>query len=68
MNIIEEYLKNNINTEILLGGENSELYFEVINIIRNFTIQELEKHIEHPSKPGYRRHDILDKIKQYKKL
>ncbi len=24
----------------------------------------LKEHIEHPKKPGYKRHDILDKIKE----
>jgi hypothetical protein len=31
-------------------------------------IELLETCIEHPTKPGYKRHDILDKIKQLKKL
>jgi len=26
-------------------------------------IEILKEHIEHPNKPGYKRHDILDKIK-----
>lgn len=29
-------------------------------------IEVLELHIEHPTKPGYRRHDILDRIKSLK--
>lgn len=29
-------------------------------------IEILSQHIEHPTKPGYRRHDILDKIKNLK--
>lgn len=28
-----------------------------------FGINLLKRHIEHPNKPGYRRHDILEKIK-----
>ena len=31
-----------------------------------FAISQLEQHIVHPMKPGYRRHDILDKIKELK--
>lgn len=27
-----------------------------------FAIEQLKSHIEHPTKPGYRRHDILNKI------
>ena len=27
-------------------------------------IAELKEHIEHPNKPGYRRHDILNRIKE----
>lgn len=29
-------------------------------------IKELEKHIEHPTKPGYKRHDILKRIEELK--
>lgn len=29
-------------------------------------IEELEKHIEHPTKPGYKRQDILNRIKELK--
>ena len=31
-----------------------------------FAIHQLEQHIVHPMKPGYRRHDIMDKIKELK--
>ena len=31
-----------------------------------FAIQQLEQHIVHPMKPGYRRHDVMDKIKELK--
>lgn len=31
-----------------------------------FGIQLLEKHIEHPNKPGYRRSDVLNSIKELK--
>ncbi len=30
-------------------------------------IEVLEKHIEHPRKPGYKRHDVLDRIKVLEK-
>ena len=29
-------------------------------------IEVLELHIEHPTKPGYKRHDVLDRIKLLK--
>ena len=29
-----------------------------------FAIEQLKQHIEHPTKPGYKRHDILNKIKE----
>lgn len=32
-----------------------------------FGIQLLEKHVEHPNKPGYRRSDVLNTIKELKK-
>jgi hypothetical protein len=42
----------------------------IIDLMKKFAkqevITELEKHIVHPMKPGYRRHDILNKIKQLK--
>lgn len=45
-------------------------YAEVCSLIRRAKIEakieELEKHVEHPRKPGYRRHDIIDKIKELK--
>jgi len=45
-------------------------YVEVCSLIRRAKIEakieELKKHIEHPTKPGYRRHDIMDKIKELK--
>jgi hypothetical protein len=31
-----------------------------------FAIEQLEQHIVHPMKPGYRRHDIMAKIKELK--
>jgi hypothetical protein len=31
-----------------------------------FAIAQLEQHIVHPMKPGYRRHDVMDKIKELK--
>lgn len=31
-----------------------------------FAIHQLEQHIVHPMKPGYRRHDVMDKIKELK--
>jgi len=33
-----------------------------------YAIKILEQHIEHPNKPGYRRHDIMEKIKELKKM
>jgi len=32
-----------------------------------YTIKILESHIEHPTKPGYKRHDILLRIEELKK-
>lgn len=32
-----------------------------------YTIRVLKKHIEHPTKPGYQRHDIVDEIKSLTK-
>lgn len=28
----------------------------------------LKKYVEHPTKPGYKRHDILNKIKELEKI
>ena len=32
-----------------------------------FAIEQLKEHIEHPTKPGYKRHDVLAKIKELEK-
>lgn len=46
-------------------------YADVCKLIRLAKIQakieELEKHVEHPTKPGYRRKDIIKKIEDLKK-
>jgi hypothetical protein len=68
MNVIKEYIDKNYNIDCLLGGENSELYREVSKLVCDFAIEQLKQHIEHPTKPGYRRHDILNKIKQLEKI
>lgn len=34
------------------------------NYMRNCLIDELKKHIEHPTKPGYKRSDIINRIKE----
>ena len=68
MKVIKQFLDKNCNTYCLLGGEKSELYREVSKLICNFAIEQLKQHIEHPNKPGYKRHDILDKIKEIEKL
>ena len=68
MDVIKKYLNKNSNVDCLLGGEKSELYREVSKIICNFKFEQLKQHIEHPNKPGYRRHDILDKIKEFENL
>ena len=33
-----------------------------------WVIEELEKCVEHPSKPGYKRHDIIKRLKELKSL
>ena len=47
--------------ELLLTIENNNEK----NVIKG-QIEILQEHIEHPTKPGYRRHDILNKIKELK--
>lgn len=34
---------------------------------KHCVIEELKKHIVHPMKPGYRRHDIINRIKELEK-
>ena len=36
----------------------------VLEAMQLYAISILKEHIEHPNKPGYRRHDILERIKQ----
>lgn len=38
-----------------------------IKLEREQLIRELEKHIEHPNKPGYQRSDIVNRIKELRK-
>ena len=53
-----------ICTEIIFQNkENSSSFFEEEKSKIQFAIEQLKEHIEHPNKPGYRRHDILEKIK-----
>lgn len=40
---------------------------KVIEFAKLCVIEELEKHIEHPTKPGYKRQDIVKRIKELKK-
>jgi len=42
----------------------NEMYSYMADFAKQSAIEELKKHIEHPTKPGYKRHDILNKIKQ----
>jgi hypothetical protein len=38
----------------------------MIEFSRLKSIEELTKYIEHPSKPGYKRHDIVNRIEELK--
>jgi hypothetical protein len=38
-----------------------------LKAMKEFAISQLQQHIEHPTKPGYKRHDILEKIKELEK-
>jgi len=61
-NIISHHLRD-ITIIIYKSGANSK--YAQAKIIQA-QIDILNKHIEHPSKPGYKRHDILNKIKELK--
>jgi hypothetical protein len=39
----------------------------MIEFSRLKCIEELTKYIEHPSKPGYKRHDIVNRIEELKR-
>lgn len=39
---------------------------EFVDIMRKYTAMVLEQHIEHPTKPGYKRSDIVKRIKELK--
>ena len=70
----EKYRKNfiegNINiNDIFIAGATSnaakEYWYEQFEKQKlEFAIEHFKKHIEHPTKPGYKRNDILDKIKK----
>ena len=73
MKTAEELLANNIDglREVI---NDDDLFFFYKGVVCEFAkefgrlsaIDELEKHVVHPKKPGYRRHDILNKIKELK--
>lgn len=52
-------------TEIIFRDKEnaSSNFFEEEKSKIQFAIEQLKEHIEHPKRPGYRRHDILEKIK-----
>jgi len=55
------------NLDNFITDEDKILHSEVISFIRLKVVEELGKHIEHPTKPGYRRLDIVARIKELKK-
>ena len=42
----------------------TQMYSYMADFAKQCVIEELEKHIEHPTKPGYKRHDILNRLKE----
>ncbi len=56
------YYSENIKAKLgFIAGANSKY---VKQQILQAQIDVLKNHIEHPTKPGYKRHDILNKIKE----
>lgn len=55
-----EFLNKNFN------GPTKDVEKAMEDYARFKVIEELQKHIEHPMKPGYRRHDIINRIKELK--
>jgi ppGpp synthetase/RelA/SpoT-type nucleotidyltranferase len=49
--------------------DGNDVYYlwEVLEAMKQYAILQLKQHIEHPTKPGYKRHDILEKIKELEK-
>jgi hypothetical protein len=68
----EEYAKtitnlpqwNKHDANIFIAGHNSKATEAKI---LQAQIDVLKSHVEHPTKPGYKRYDILDKIKKLEK-
>jgi hypothetical protein len=59
LGMIEEYDEGGY-----LGIDENNLSKIMEEYARIVVINELKKCIEHPRKPGYKRHDILDRIKE----
>jgi len=57
---VEEFFEEELSGEPLIQDTVEEA-------LLLFGIQLLEKHIEHPNKPGYRRSDVLNSIKEMRK-
>lgn len=53
--------------EMEMSGEYDDYSSMAREFVRLHLINELEKHIEHPTKPGYKRQDILERIEFLKK-
>ena len=58
----------NIDTQDKQGVINGNFWIAIQKEMKEYAklcvIAELKDHIEHPNKPGYRRHDILNRIKE----
>jgi len=58
-----EFIEENYSN---LHIDKSAAKFLMLEYAKLVVIEELEKHIEHPTKPGYKRHDIVNRIKELK--
>ena len=56
------YRKLMLSNQPYLKG--SQYVQAMIEFAKLHVIAELKKHIEHPTKPGYKRHDILQRSKE----
>jgi hypothetical protein len=69
----EEILEKNVNDHRIASKTDptnikrikEEVFYKSMNEFAKISIiEELKKHIEHPTKPGYKRQDIIDRIKE----
>ena len=61
----EEILHKHVDVQYCISRNGEEqTYKAMMEFARVFAIEQLKKHVEHPTKPGYKRNDVINHIKE----